>query len=300
MPFSDVAQHLEQAKLTFAASSNLLAHIDTLHLTAQQQQLLASIAHPVLRESVRDYCENQQFRRDVFVKGPRQITQPRQLEIMQSMSFVLTVPENDVVLKLNGPAGEAHLQADVYRPLAAVLAERRHAPKSVKEIIAHPLLKAVAPAQITQALLVLSGLGHASPTHGAAETAEVQSRSDALNAHILERAVHSADMNFLASPVTGAGVPVGRIQQLFLRSIRRGRRSPQEWALDIWPTIEAQNQRLMRDGKPIADAAGNIAELSTMGQDFAQKRLPILEALGVVAVDAAVATGPRDFTIAAA
>jgi hypothetical protein len=37
----------------------------------------------------------------------------------------------------------------------------------------------------------------------------------------------------------------------------------------------------MRDGKPIPTGAENIAELATMGQDFAQKRLPILEALGV-------------------
>jgi hypothetical protein len=300
MPFSDAAALLDQAKLSFAASSNLLSHVDTLHLTPEQQQLLASIAHPVLRESVRDYCENQQFRRDVFVKGPRSISPQKQLEVLQSMSFVLNVPDGDITLKLNGPAGEAHLQADVYRPLAAALAERRHAPKSFEELAQHPLLKAVAPGHIAQALFVLSGLGHASPAHSAAGTAAVRTTAHALNRYILERALYSADLSFLASPVSGAGVPIGRIQQLFLRSIQRGRRTPQDWALDIWPALEAQNQRLIRDGKALATAAENISELASTGQDFAQKRWPILEALGVIPTDAASGTGTRDFTIAAA
>lgn len=281
MPFSEAAGYLEQAKLSFAASSNLISHIDALHLTAPQQQLLASISHPVLRESVRDYCENQQFRRDIFVKGPRALTPQRQIEMLKSWRFVLVVPEGDLTLKVAGPAGEAQLQAEVYRPLAAALAERKHAPKGFAELEAHPELKGLTATQIQQALFVLIGLSAAAAAQDGDRIGAVQGRTRALNRHIMERAVFSGDVAFLASPVTGSGVPVGRIQQLLLRSVARGRRTPQDWALDVWPLMEAQNQRLMRDGKPIPTAAENIAELAAMGQDFAEKRLPILEALGV-------------------
>jgi hypothetical protein len=300
MPFSDAAELLAQAKLSFAASSNLVSHIDTLHLTAQQQQLLASISHPVLRESVRDYCENQQFRRDVFVKGPRVLTPQRQIEVMQSLRFVLQVAESDIALKLNGPAGEAFLQEAVYRPVAAALAERSHAPKSFAELAAHPLLKSISASQLAQSLFVLTGLNYASAAQDDEQIAAVRGTSQALNRHILERAVFSNEVSFLASPVMGAGVPLGRIQQLFLRSISRGKRTPQDWALDIWPVMEAQGQRLMRDGKPIQTGAENIAELATMGQEFAQKRLPILEALGVtLPAGSATAVSPN-LSIAAA
>lgn len=282
MPFSEAASHLEQAKLSFAASSNLVSHIDQLHLTAPQQQLLASIAHPVLRESVRDYCENQQFRRDVFVKGARSLTPHKQIDLLQSWRFMLMVPEADVAFKVTGPAGEAQLQADVYRPFVSVLAEGRHAPKAFAELAAHPLLKAVSANQLAQALFVLTGLGSVAPVHGEREADAVRPRTRALNAALIERAVFSGDVGFLASPLTGAGVPIGRIQQLFLRAMARGKRTPQEWAVDIWPWMEQQNQRVMRDGKPIATAAENISELATMGQDFLTKRLPQLEALGVV------------------
>jgi len=299
MPFSDAADLLSQAKLSFAASSSLVAHIDAINLSVPQQQLLASIAHPVLRESVRDYCENQQFRRDIFVKGPRSMTAVRQHEMLQSHRFVLVQGEADIATKLNGPAGEVHLQPDVYRPVGAALAERGFAPKSFAELQAHPLLKSVSAGQLAQALFVLIGLGYASGAQDEERVAAVRGRTQAFNRYIVERSVHASDVSFLASPVTGSGVNVGRIQQLFLRSLARGRRTPQEWALDIWPVMEAQSQRLQRDGKAIESAADNMAELVTMGQDFIQKRLPILEALGVT-LSAGAMPVRADLSIAAA
>jgi hypothetical protein len=98
----------------------------------------------------------------------------------------------------------------------------------------------------------------------------------------MEKAVFTNDVSFLASPVTGGGVAVGRMQQLFLRSMRRGKKTPQEWAVDIWPIFEAQGQRLIKEGKTLATAVENIAELTSTAQDFAAKRLPILKALKIV------------------
>jgi hypothetical protein len=287
MPFSEVAAYLDMAKLSFAASSNLSAHIDAVCLTPAQQQLLASIAHPVLRESVRDYCENQQFRRDIFVKGPRALTHARQIDLFRSQRFALTTHEGDVPLKVTGPLGEANLQPDIYRPVIAALAENGYAPKSVQQLSDHASLKTASMAQIIQALVVLTGIGHAHPAQEEAAIGEARATADALNAHLMERAVHSGDVTFLASPVTGAGVHVGRIHQLFLRALRRGKKTPQEWAVDLWPVLEAQGQRLIREGKPLATAVENISELTTMAQEFAAKRLPILKML-------LVAQGPGD------
>jgi hypothetical protein len=136
--------------------------------------------------------------------------------------------------------------------------------------------------QITQALVVLTGLNHVHPAQDEAAAKEARPQADALNAHLMERAVYTADVNFLASPTTGGGVSVGRLQQLFLRAMRRGKKAPQEWAVDVWPILESQGQRLIRDGKPLATAVENISELTTIAQDFAAKRLPILKALHVV------------------
>jgi hypothetical protein len=281
MPFSDAANYLEAGKLSFAASSNLIAHIDALCLTPAQQKLLASIAHPVLRESVRDYCDNQQFRRDIFVKGPRALTVLQQLETFKTMRFAMMNTETEIPLKVNGAAGEANLQAEIYRPLMAALAEGDYAPKSVLELSEHPKLRMVPPHHLLQALVVLTGLSHVHPAQDEAGVKAAQPYADALNAHLMEKAVFTSDVSFLASPVTGGGIAVGRMQQLFLRSMRRGKKTPQEWAVDIWPIFEAQGQRLIKDGKALATAVENISELTSTAQDFAAKRLPILRALRI-------------------
>jgi hypothetical protein len=74
MPFSDVARSLDDAKLNFVASAHLLDHVEAVNLTEAGHKLLSSISHPVLRQSVRDYFVNQQFRRDIFAKGYRRLT----------------------------------------------------------------------------------------------------------------------------------------------------------------------------------------------------------------------------------
>jgi hypothetical protein len=299
MPFSAAAEYLESAKLSFGASANLASHIDALHLPLQQQQLLASIAHPVLRESVRDYCENQQFRRDIFVKGPRTITVQRQHEMLRDQRFVLTALPDSVSLTIKGQVGEVTLQADVYRPIITALADRGHAAKTMVELAAHPALASVSAAQVAQGVLVLAGLGHVSPAQDELRAAAQAPATRALNAHITEKAVHSADLNFLASPVTGGGVPIGRLQQLFLRSFHRGKKMPQEWALDVWPILESQGQRLIKDGKTLQTATENVSELTNNAQEFANNRMPLLKALGV-AVEAGGATGQGGLDVAAA
>ncbi len=66
---SDVARELSAAKLSYLGSAAVLEQVDAINLTAEQQQLMAGIEDPALRETVRDFMINQQFRRDVFVKG---------------------------------------------------------------------------------------------------------------------------------------------------------------------------------------------------------------------------------------
>jgi hypothetical protein len=281
MPFSEAAQHLEAAKLSFGASANLMSHLDIINLPAQQLQLLGSITNPVLRESVRDYCENQQFRRDIFVKGQRGITQQHQHDLIRRQRFVLMAAPESIALKIKGPVGEVNLQPAVYQPLIAALAERGHAPKSGAEIAQHPALSAVGMAGIAQAIFVLAGQGHVLPVHDDSEIEAQIPLTRALNAHIVERAARSSDVAFLASPVTGGGISIGRIQQLFLGAFHRGKKLPQEMAVDVWPILEAQGQRLIKDGKTLQTAMENISELTTSAQDFVEKRLPMLKMLGV-------------------
>jgi hypothetical protein len=159
MAFSDVARWLDDAKLSFVASAHLLDHVEAVNLSESGQKLLSGISHPVLRQSVRDYFVNQQFRRDVFVKGTRRLSPLEQKEAFRKQVFALAMHADDVPMKVTGSLGEATLSERVYRPVIQVLADDCYAAKPVEQLVAHPKLSSVPLPQVTQALLVLTGAG---------------------------------------------------------------------------------------------------------------------------------------------
>jgi hypothetical protein len=280
MAFSDVAQWLDEAKLSFVASAHPMDHVDSVNLTAEGQRLLAEIQNPILKQSVRDYLVNQQFRRDVFMKGPQRLTTPEQQELLRSEAFVLTTHPDDVPQKVLGPLGEATLHEHIYGPLIQVLAENEYAPKQIGELAAHAKLKSLPFGQLVQAMMVLAGAGHVHPAQPV-QSESARGYCQALNRHLCERARTRDDIGFLAAPVTGGGVPVPRIHQLWLLASQEGKKTVADQAGFVWSILSGQGQRLVREGKPIESAKENLAELTRMAREFATKRLPILKTLEV-------------------
>jgi hypothetical protein len=103
-----------------------------------------------------------------------------------------------------------------------------------------------------------------------------------LNANILERAPASAaHTEYLASPVSGGGIPVNRIIQLFLLARAEGRSTSKEWAQFTWQIIQGQGQRILKDGVALQTPEENLAELERQASEFERLRLPVLAALQV-------------------
>jgi hypothetical protein len=81
--------------------------------------------------------------------------------------------------------------------------------------------------------------------------------------------------------VTGGGILVNRFEQLFLLAMGQGKKMPNEWAQAVWATLASQNHRLVKEGKAIETAEGNLEELTKQAQEFSTKKLHILKALGI-------------------
>lgn len=276
--FSELAETLEAAKLSFVASAHLIDHVDAVNLTPDGQKLLANVNHPVLRQSVRDYFVNQGFRRDIFMKGPRRLTSMENVEAMLSERFVLTTIAENVPRKVTGSLGEATLQDKVYDPVIAALAENKYSPKLLRELVVHPNIRSLQLGQVLQALVVLAGAGHVSLAQNASK--QTKSQCAALNRYLCERSRGSSDIAFLASPVTGGGVIVPRFEQLFLLMEAPGKRNTQELAKFGWENLKKQNQLMMKDGQPLKTEAENLDEIAKLADTFL-KRLPILEAVSI-------------------
>ena len=276
MHFATMADWLEPAKVQFACSANLLDLIDVVNLTPEQQTFLSEIPDPMFRQTTRDFMVNQQFRKDYWVKGARKLSALEQAEALRQIRVILTTPRADVALKVTGALGEANLTEGVYAPILGLLAD--HKARSLGEVEA--LLKdKVNFAQLSQAVTVLSGAGHLSAVQ--AESAKAAKTAKAINEHLMQKARGSNELTYLASPVTGGGVAVKRFQQLFLLSLQRGKKRPEDWATETWAILAAQNQRLLKEGKTLESREENLAELTAQAQIFSDKHLPILKALQI-------------------
>lgn len=284
MAFAQMGRWLQSAKLTWACSANYLDAIDAVNLTAEQQTLLASIPDPMFRQTTRDFCVNQQFRKDYWVKGRRTLTALEQAEALRGQRILLAQPRADVGLKVTGSLGEATLQEAVYGPILDQLAD--HKPKTLGQLEqalkATPSTQSLSFAQILQAAMVLSATGAVQAVQDDAVVQKAKKRTDRLNVYLMTKARSSNELSYLASPVTGGGVTVPRFQQLFLLAKQQGHKHPQDWANFVWNILALQNQRLVKDGKTLETVEENLAELTAQASEFAEKQLPILKALQIV------------------
>jgi SAM-dependent methyltransferase len=275
MPFSEVVKWLDDAKVTFVASADLMDHV--LNLPPEAQKLLSEIKHPILLQTVRDYIVNQQFRRDIFVKGPQRLHPLEQLEALRSEAFVLTTHPNEVPMKIKGNIADATLREELYRPLIEALADESYSPKTIEQLSASEKLKYLQFPQLLQMVLLLIAAEHAHPV----EIGDNKSRSSchALNNYIIRRARSSGEIGFMASPLTGGGVPVERFHQLFLLALQQGNQTPAELATFV--SSFTQGQRIVKDAQAL-ESAEALAELENVAHYFTTKRLPILKSLNVV------------------
>ena len=280
MYFSEVADALAEARLDFASTAEPLDVVDTINLPPDGIAFLNGIAHPMQREQIRDYFVNKEFRKDLYVRGVRILTQTEWREQMLAIRVVLKRPIDSIPMTVTGAQGEATLQDSLFRPLLEQLAARDYAPKSLGELL--PVMPGFSLSQLMMASAVLVGANHAAPCQSESAAQVVRQQCTALNRHLVERARTRDDINYLASPVTGGGVMVGRFQQLFLLARNHGYGQPADWARFTWQLLTDQGHQVLKDGIALATPEDNLAELTTQANEFAATQVPILQALGIM------------------
>jgi hypothetical protein len=233
----------------------------------------------MLRETTRDFMVNARFRRDYWVKGLRKLTSEEQFEQLCQLRVMLVTHRADVLLKARGAIGEVRLKDSVYLPILEALDD--HRPKTLGQIMQAVDGKGLVFAEVLQACIILSSQGHLIAVQDDNVINHTKAQCDTLNAHVFSKAKASNDLGFVASPVTGGGVSVGRFQQLFLLAIREGLQQPSDWAQFVWQILLAQDQKVAIEGKTLDSEDDNINELTTLANLFEAKQLPILKALKI-------------------
>jgi len=280
MYFTDVVDALSPAKLDYATTAAPLDSVGPLNLNAEGMGFLESIEHPIMREQARDYFVNQHFRRDLYLRGASRLSAAQRREGMLNTRFVMLQAAESVPGAVSGPAGEASLLAEIYAPVLEAVAAKAYLPKTLRQLLA--ATPSVPYCELEQAISVLVGMGVVAPCQSEAAEKLVQARCAALNLHLCKRSLFNNHIQILASPVTGGGVPISRFQQLFLISIKQGKKYPAEWAQLAWGILGEQGEGIVKEGRPLSTAEENMAELLAQAKAFEEKSLVILRALKIV------------------
>jgi len=278
--FCDVAQALAELRLDFGATSQVLRRLDALYLTHTQRRMLAGIDHPIVREQVQDYCVNERFRTDLFVRGAVRLGPEAQRIRLFDQRVALCVPEDKISYTVTTPLGTFEPNDDQYGPVREALAGDSGAPKRIGDIVAHARRFGLEETPSLRALLTLMGTHQVYACQPESDERLVRTRSRGFNRAVAELALEDDHLHTMASPVTGAGVSgIGRAERLFILALFNRAEDPVAFA---WQALKAVDASWVHDGKTLEGDAANLTAFKAQYTTFRQERLPLLQVLGVL------------------
>jgi SAM-dependent methyltransferase len=266
MHFPTVAAALAPAGLSYAASA-AIGELPSVFLERSQLALLRTIGDPVYRELAHDVLVNRSSRRDYWIKGPvSRLEDDERAALLRRLRIVAAKPHPELPAKLRAvlALNRSGLPEGVYWPILERLA--RLEPVSLETIEQQLAPTGAHLEQILDAVLLIAAQNQLELVQDEETVLKAAGHTSRLNDHLLGLVASGGELEHLASPVTGTGIRVGRLQQLFLLAMKRGLTEPDAWA------------ELARQASP---ADGGAVQLVDQARSFADNELPLLRALRI-------------------
>ena len=274
----EVMDALAEAKLTYAGSAAAAENSLVLGVPADHARLVQSAPDPQLRELLKDYAINRQFRRDLYVRGAQRLQGKQAQARIDAQTFALLVDTEAQAAPWPVPVGSATFKVE---GVAAILDRLRQGPATHKELEAAGATANIPAGDIATMLMVMvhnNVIAPCRPDRG--QSAEAARR---LNEVVLELARGNDSHRFLASPVLGSAIGTGypdRVISAIL--VERPELSDADTVTALAELLDKAGKSLMRDGKKLELDSDVVAELtgtvSRVRQNHARWR-----ALGILA-----------------
>lgn len=230
--FDEVATEMEKAQCGFVTSMHSQVKPEA-YLPSNTLPILDAAPNAVMREILYDFAVNRTFRADLYMKDLQVLSKEENRKRIDELKFVLSNPL-DFFLRMHRFSIPTHLgpiilQDETVVPILATLAEKSFSPKSLNTLMSSHRLEGRNKEEL---LNVIAMLTYAGFIHVAREEVPQQTRNacERLNRVLCEQAKTGKGHSFLASPITGTGIAVTQMEQLFLLSWANGATTPEDWA----------------------------------------------------------------------
>jgi SAM-dependent methyltransferase len=268
-----------EAKLTFIGSASLIENRIDLCVPKDLQESVREAPDVGMRELLKDYVVNKQFRRDVYIKGPQQLSPRDQRQRFAEIAFATAWMNKDFPEKFQLPIGELAPKKETYTALLAAV--------SGKVCTGGELLATAEKAGLREPdtmllLLLLVNAGVIQPARPDHATVD-RSASHRLNGLIMETTASADTHRFFASPVLGSSLAAPFIDRIVGPDIiKQPFARDGDLARSAFDRLGAAGQSFRRDGQVLEKTPQNIGEIEKLVTEFRTVRLPRWQNLGAV------------------
>lgn len=281
--FHEVAEEMGAARLNYACQGQMSDNIDVAILAPESIKLLNSQEDPILRETLRDFILNTQFRRDIFVRGAERLAPEAQSKAMLDQRWLAVTLRRAISLKVPTVAGEVSLDEATFAPLLDRLAI---GPATTRELAVLSEGRNLSNSRLLQGLFLLSSVGYlqpmlpdAPPEHGMAATWRY-------NDAVVEGG-RDGGVSYVACPLTAQGIARTEAALSMTRLYQSGLRDAGVMAHAMTEILAARGQRVLQDGKEIGDSSTQQQILEQSMTQFLKEEVPHLHSLALLGHSAA-------------
>ena len=276
---ADVARAFAGAKMTYAASAELLKNFYNLALTEAQRELLTEVAAEEMRETLKDFCTDQWFREDVFVRGARHMHPMLREKLFAQQELLLVRPPPEII-EIGRPDGSK------WRPDPVVYSEvvqaLRRGPRRVADLLRLEGLPPGHPVSAVELVGILVGTGlaavHSNPSPEQVAGAE---RLNRLLDADPEAGLYRGGTVAIAA--TCGGLTLSAADFALYQDLRRGRSPSADALADRFMTrCRALGCHPVLEGKTYEDEAEARMALTREYQMKMDKFVPLWRLLGIV------------------
>jgi hypothetical protein len=284
MYFAQVATEAAASDMYFVGQLPLYLNFRDLAVPASTAELFKGVADRVTFESLKDYANNEFFRRDVFMKGRAPRDEAAAQMHLDRTPFGTLIGEGALTRDVRLPHHTLHFTGAIFDALLPALAAGA---TTVTELVRSPALAPFGAGRLRDAMVRLALAGQVSPTIATTRAAPAPAGRfrvvSAYNRMLLRERLSGERQLVLASAVAGTGVALTMLEGVILRLLTE---IPEpQWNEWIGAFAERQPFRLRVGDRAVESSEERMRVLLEQIEPFRAKRIPRLIELGLIVPD---------------
>lgn len=275
----DLARDLAEADLTYASAGRARDLLDIAYLTRAQRDHLAGIIDPIARLAMKDLFRDESFRQDLWVRGPRRLSEGEQLATLARFTLAPTVPARAQPEPLKLPLQVVEIEWQL--PLLGAIEARLHAgPSTIEDLFDDPIVAEAGFAPTMQTILGLLAANRAGLGLPQVNPDAVRAGTDRFNgAVVFADSPHATRSIQLAAPTVGEPILLDPKHILMLRAVARGDDPVRAFISAVETSGGAFEDA---SGAPVTCPTAKAAIANEVFATFRDSYVPLFDRLGVI------------------